>query len=123
VCTKYLNNKLLYFNQYPPAVERSLLKPLSLLKQQISPSCEKYAIAGICHYAFPYCSDKTKPKPTYLCREDCEQLYAGVCKKEFEIGSKEEYENILPDCEKLPSAGPPGGCIDLKIPGKKKHFS
>lgn len=96
------------------------MKPLSSLKKIISSTCEQYALAGICYYAFPYCSDRSKPKPTYLCREDCEQLYAGVCKREFEIADREEFVKILPECEKLPSAGPPGniGCITLNIPGK-----
>ena len=119
-CKKYLKNKLLYFTQYPPLVERSLIKPLSLLKKRISPTCEQYAIAGICYYAFPYCSDRSKPKATYLCRKDCEQLYAGVCKEEFENADREGFEKILPDCEKLPSADSSGnvGCISLNIPGK-----
>lgn len=87
------------------------------LQQKLSKSCQKYALAAVCYYAFPYCTDRSQPSPTFLCQEDCQQLFTGVCKSDFESLDDDEH-SFLPDCKTLPSSRI-SKCIKLDIPGMK----
>lgn len=51
----------------------------------------------------------------FLCKEDCHNLYEGVCKNDFKVVTDEEH-GFLPDCKTLPSSTQ-SKCIKLGVPG------
>ena len=108
----------MYINKNPKILEESLRSPFSLLKPRLLKGCAKYALKAICLNTFPYCSSSSQPKPSRLCKEDCEVLESSICESDFRVAREFDYlAVILPNCTSLPPKGSSEakGCVKLGI--------
>ena len=65
--------------------------------------CEQDALPFLCLYGFPIisCIEESVVLPT---KEECERISRTTCQAEFNFASAVGFEDILPDCNELPSS-------------------
>jgi hypothetical protein len=122
VCSKYLDpNRLVYYDEPPSAVEKRLSGPLTVIQGRFKSHCKKFALPALCLYSFPYCEAKPHPQPVRLCKDDCDQLYEGVCNHDFNLAKRVALKyppllKIIPDCANLTTLTKEGDdCVKLGL--------
>lgn len=126
-CSRFVGNKSIFVrNEYQQGLTEERLTTaftlLATIPGGLSTSCGEFAIPAMCFDAFPLCDDRVKP-PTQrpLCREDCQQLARGPCRREFltvEASRAQDPKTNaglpLPDCRH--SSTSKGSCIRIGVP-------
>ena len=122
VCSKYLDpNRLVYYDEPPMAVEKRLSGPLTVIQGRFKSRCKKFALPALCLTSFPYCEARPHPQPVRLCKDDCEELYAGVCNHDFNLAKRVALKyppllKIIPNCANLTTPTKQGDdCVKLGL--------
>ena len=122
ICSKYLDpNRLVYYDEPPKAVEKRLSGPLTVIQGRFKSHCKQFALPALCLTSLPYCESKPHPQPVRLCRDDCEELYAGVCNHDFNLAKRVALKyppllRIIPNCASLTALVKEGDdCVKLGL--------
>ncbi len=122
ICSKYLDpNRLVYYDEPPKAVEKRLSGPLTVIQGRFKSHCKKFALPALCLTSFPYCEAKPHPQPVRMCKDDCEQLYEGVCNHDFNLAKRVAVKyppllKIIPNCANLTTPTEEGDdCVKLGL--------
>ena len=65
-----------------------------------SEECKEQAIPFLCLYGFPLCSC-THEEIYHPSRDDCERILKTSCWAEFQLASRLDYGDIIPQCNSL----------------------
>lgn len=119
VCRKYLENQKIYVptNTSQFMIETKLENAFRVisLSNDLSKSCEAYAIPSLCYLSFPMCKRTDIATPESICRDDCIMLQDEICRQEYAISQRHKQIGQvvnLANCTTLPSTE----CRHLGLP-------
>ncbi|XP_024080556.1 tyrosine-protein kinase transmembrane receptor Ror-like isoform X2 [Cimex lectularius] len=122
LCASVLANKTVYIpaSHTQEELERKLELAFGVVKnsEDLSKTCEPFAVPTLCYVAFSICQDSVTQVPKQICRKDCEFLENELCVKEYAIAKRHPVigELQLPVCVELPMGKSPEDCISLGLP-------